>query len=181
MTYRTLPHLCRLLCALFCLGVAILSCSKAHALEGEWEIGAMPMALIMPQGDTYGGGLEVFGRYAVTDGLKINAAFAASANKFILTGDILGLYYARIGVIYSLDILEWVPSAGLHISALFSEHERHRWTKSDNGMGIDFDLMVQYRGIRNLGIGLGFTYHLVFVGRDYMTIGLSFSWFSGDF
>jgi len=181
MIHRTLTHFCRLLCALFCLCAAFLTCSKAHALEGEWEIGAMPMALIMPQGDTYGGGLEIFGRYAVTDGLKISAAFAASVNAIRPTGDILGLYYARIGLIYSLDILEWVPSAGLHISALFSEHPRHRWTMSDNGMGVDFDLMVQYRGIRKFGIGLGFTYHLVFVGRDYMTVGLSFSWFSDEF
>ena len=48
-------------------------------------------------------------------------------------------------------------------------------------MGIDFDIGIQYRGIRQFGIGLYFSYHLVFTDTDYMTAGITLQWYSGMF
>ena len=50
-----------------------------------------------------------------------------------------------------------------------------------HGMGIDFDIGIQYRGIRQFGIGLYFSYHLVFTDTDYMTAGITLQWYSGMF
>ncbi len=154
---------------------------SAHALEGDWEIGASPSAILMPSHHIYGGGTELFTRYSVIDGLSLNAGAGFYGAQQTDLKNALGLYTLRLGVFYALDVLQWVPGVGINLSALFSEDKTYDYHRGGHGMGVDFDIYVQYRGIRHLGIGLFFSYHLVFVDADYMTVGLSFSWNSGMF
>lgn len=169
------------LIAFFILAITLLFSVPAHAFEGDWEAGAAPGAIIMPSRDVYGGGAEIFARYTVIHGLNVSFGAGFYGAQRTSLEYPLGLYTLRAGLTYVLDILEWVPGVGLHVSALFSEDKKDIWHTKGKGMGLDFDIFVQYRGIRQLGIGVFFSYHLVFVGPDYMTTGLSLSWHSDIF
>lgn len=169
-----------------CLSALTLaaSCLCAHnalALEGDWELGAAPAAWIQPSRQIYGGGAELFAHYAVTDGLQLSFGAAAYGAKNTEWHEALGIYSLRIGLAYALDILQWVPALGVHVSSLFSENTRYDFHRNGHGMAVDFDISVQYRGFRHIGLGIFFGYHLVFVDDDYMTAGLQISYHSGDF
>lgn len=141
----------------------------------------MPTAILMPSHNIYGGGMELYARYSVIDGLSLNAGAGFYGAKQTDLNAALGLYTLRVGLFYVLDVLQWVPGVGINISSLSSEDKTYDYHRKGNGMGVDFDIYVQYRGIRHLGIGLFFSYHLVFTDVDYMTAGLSLSWYSGMF
>ena len=158
-----------------------LSATNAFALEGDWEVGGAPSAFFMPSRNIYGGGAELFGRYAVLDGLSVSFAAGAYGVRDTDIQRAFGLYSLRAGLFYSLDVLQWVPAIGLNLSALFSEDDTYLWHKNGHGLSVDFDFQILYRGIRHLGIGVFFSYHIVLVDEDYMTAGLTFSWFSGMF
>lgn len=161
-----------------------MNCIASHdalALEGDWELGALPAAFMMPSFDIYGAGSELFARYDVIDGLSIHAGAGFYGTQQTTLQKPLGLYTLRAGIFYALDVLQWVPGVGINLSALFSESRLHNFHRDGHGMGIDFDLYVQYRGIRHLGIGIFASYHLVFIDADYITAGLSISWYSGMF
>lgn len=155
--------------------------ASASAIEGEWETGGTLQAMIAPSPKIFGAGLEVYARYSLTDSIKLSGGFTASAGYWQPEKKSIGIYSVRLGALYALDILEWVPSFGLHLSGHFSENKRFAWNKTQNGMGLDFDLIIQYRGFRQFGIGFAFSYHLLFVNADYLGIGLTFSWFSDEF
>lgn len=161
--------------------VTFLPPQNSLALEGDWTAGASPAAFIMPQNAIYGAGTDLFARYSVLDGLDIGGGFGIYGAKNTKANKALGIYSLRVGAVYNLDILQWVPSAGIHLSALFSEDKLEKWHRKGNGLAIDFDLSVQYRGIRHWGIGAFFSYHLVFTDDDYMTVGLIIQWYSGRF
>ena len=154
---------------------------SAYALEGDWEAGGLGLAYLPPGRDIYGGGAEAYARYAVTDGFSLSAGAAAYGVRSQKYNKAFGLYTLRIGGVYALDILQWVPSIGVHFSSQFSENRDYSWHRGGKGLGIDFGIQIQYRGIRHLGIGLIYRYHLVFIASDYHTVGISISWFSGDF
>ncbi len=161
--------------------LSLTVCASAQALEGDWEIGGAPGAILMPSRDIYGGGAELFARYSIIDGLSLNMGAGFYGAQQTDLNNSLGLYTLRTGIFYALDVLQWVPGIGVNISALFSENDAWKFHRDGHGMGIDFDIYVQYRGIRHIGIGVFFSYHLVFVDADYMTVGLSLSWYSGMF
>ena len=161
----------------------VLCCfpSAALALEGDWEAGGMGAAILQPAHDIYGGGAELYARYALTDSFSLSAGAAAYGVRSQKFNKSFGLYTLRAGAVYAIDILQWVPSFGIHFSSLFSENDNYSWHRGGKGLGIDFGAQIQYRGIRHLGIGLFYRYHLVFIACDYHTMGISISWFSGDF
>ena len=122
--------------------------SAAYALEGDWEAGGLGLAYLQPGRDIYGGGAELFARYAVTDGFSLSAGAAAYGVRSQKYNKSFGLYTLRIGGVYALDILQWVPSVGVHFSSQFSENRDYSWHRGGKGLGIDFGAQIQYRGIR---------------------------------
>lgn len=163
------------------LALCFLPVSSASALEGDWELGAAPAAFFMPSRDIYGGGAELFGRYSVLDGLSVGLAAGAYGARNTELKHALGIYNLRAGLFYSLDVLQWVPVIGLNVSSIFSDNQTYQWHRNAHGLSVDFDFQLLYRGIRHLGIGIFFSYHIVLVDEDYMTAGLTLSWFSGMF
>ncbi len=153
----------------------------AHALEGDWEIGGNAETILMYSRDIYGGGGKFFARYSVLDGFSLGASAGFYGAQDTDIKKSLGIYTLSLDMIYALDILAWVPGAGISLSSLFSENKVWKWHNKGHGLSLDFDVFVQYRGIRHLGIGIFFSYHLVFVDADYITVGLGISWFSGMF
>ena len=134
-----------------------------------------------PAADIYGAGASIFARYAILDSLELGASAGFYGAQHTKDKRALGLYNIRLGANYVLDVLQWVPWAGIYISSIFSEDTHKKWHKDGHGMGIDFDIGIQYRGIRQFGIGLYFSYHLVFTDTDYMTAGITLQWYSGMF
>lgn len=171
----------RRILSLLTFAVSLLCCSRAYALEGDWETGAQVGAIILPKRDIYGAGAEFFARYTVIHGLSVSLGAGAYGAQQSELKYPLGLYTLRAGVVYTLDILEWVPGAGIHLSSLFSEDKHAVWHDDGKGLGIDLDIYVEYRGIRQLGLGIFLGYRLVFAGPDYVTTGVSVSWHSGLF
>ncbi len=176
-----MKRLTHLFAALFLWALsAFVAPQSAYAFEGDCEAGFIAKAIIAPSPSIYGGGAEFYFGYEVLDGLAFHAAagFYAANNSKIGT---FGLYNVRIGAMYALDIIEWVPAIGIHFSELMTESDKVTWNEGYNGWAIDFDAQVEYRGIRHVGLGLHFTYHLVFTKDDYMTLGLSVSWHDDSF
>ena len=171
----------RLFAPLFCAAAFLMSPATAHALEGDCEAGIIAKAFISPQANIYGGGAELYFAYDALDGLSFHVAAGFYGGYELDIDDAVGLYNMRVGLMYALDILEWVPAIGVHFSELMSESGNQPWADGYNGWAVDFDLQVEYRGIRNVGIGFHFTYHLVFTNDDYMTAGFSVSWHSDTF
>lgn len=158
-----------------------LAPSTSKALEGDWTAGAAPEAILLPAADIYGAGASIFARYAILDSLELGASAGFYGAQQTKDKRALGLYNIRLGANYVLDVLQWVPWVGIYISSIFSEDTHKKWHKDGHGMGIDFDIGIQYRGIRQFGIGLYFSYHLVFTDTDYMTAGITLQWYSGMF
>lgn len=163
------------------LSIVLFSSETAYAIEGDCEAGGIVTAFLSPQANVYGGGAEFYFRYNVLDGLAFSAHLGLVGARDKFRQNDLGLYYARVGFVYALDILEWVPVAGIHLGEVLSEAKEHPWKGGANGLSIDFDAQLSYRGFRHVGIGLHFTYHLVFTADDYMSVGLSASWHSDSF
>lgn len=166
---------------LFLLTLYPLASKPAIALEGDWTAGASPAAIFIPSDDIYGAGADVFARYAVLDALELSLCAGFYGAQLTTSKQALGLYNLRFGAIYILDVLQWVPWAGIHLSSLFSEDKHKKWHHDGHGLGVDLDVGVQYRGIRQFGIGIFFSYHLVFADSDYMTAGITLQWHSGIF
>ena len=160
---------------------------SAWALEGDWEVGGDVTSVFMVTPGSIGVGGDIFARYNIYDGLSLSAgagAYYMHSSDEIVSGRKMGsfgLYTLRVGIYYALDIINWVPSAGIHLDTYFSENNDWKWHRDGKGFGVDAEIQIQYRGIRHLGIGLFFSYHLMFTSPDYMTLGLSASWFSGEF
>lgn len=163
------------------IGLNFFAPSTALALEGDWQADVLSGAWMMPEREIYGGGAEFAVRYHVLDGLSAGAGVGAYGVRNAQRDRSHGVYVARIGMLYALDILQWVPSAGVHFSALFSEDNAYSWHRDGHGLGIDFDIHLQYRGVLHWGFGIFASYHLVFTDLDYITVGVSVSWFSGEF
>ena len=171
----------RFLAPVICAAAFLAAPVSAYAVEGDCEAGMIAKALMSPQANIYGGGAELYFAYDALDGLSFHVAAGFYAGHELELDKTMGLYNIRLGFMYALDILTWVPAVGIHFSELLSESGDQPWTNNYNGWAIDFDAQVEYRGIRNVGIGLHFTYHLVFTNDDYMTAGISVSWHSDSF
>ena len=175
-----------LIAAVMGLGLCAAPVS-AWALEGDWEVGGDVTSVFMVTPGSFGGGGDIFARYNIYDGLSLSAsagAYYMHSNALLDSGQKMGsfgLYSLRAGIYYALDIIQWVPSVGIHLNTYFSENKDWKWHRAGNGFGLDAEIQIQYRGIRHFGVGLFFSYHLMFTSPDYMTLGLSFSWFSGEF
>ena len=155
--------------------------SHAYALEGDWEAGGDVTAVLMPSRDIYGGGADVYARYHVIDGLGVGGGIGLYGVHSDRIDKSFALFNLRVGAVYSIDIIEWVPSFGVHLSSLFSGNDHYKWHRRGHGLGLDLDLIVQYRGIPQIGIGAFFRYHIIFTDNDYMTLGICISWYSGIF
>ena len=151
------------------------------ALEGDWELAGDASAFLMPDHELYGAGAEFLARYSVLDGFSLGAGLGAFGVRDGNLARSHALFRLHAGASYALDVLQWVPGVGVHFSALFAADDARKWHRDAHGLGLDFEAFVQYRGIRHLGIALFFRYHVVFADSDYMTVGLRFSWFSGEF
>ena len=161
--------------------ITLFPLSTAYALEGDCEAGGIATSFLSPDAKVYGGGAEFYFRYSVLDGLSFSAHLGLVGARDRVRQQDLGLYYTRVGFVYALDILEWVPALGIHVCEVISEAKEHPWKGGANGLSLDFDFQLAYRGIRQVGLGLNFTYHSVFKTSDYMSVGFSVSWHSDSF
>ena len=172
--------------AVFGLGIAACPVS-AYALEGDWEVGGDVTSVFMFSPGGIGVGGDFFAKYNIYDGLSLTGMVGAHyvhsshelENKLKLGS--FGLYSIRAGIDYALDIINWVPSAGIHLESYFSDNKDYHWHRHGKGFGLDADIQIQYRGVRHLGIGLFLGYHFMFTSPDYITLGINVSWFSGEF
>ena len=158
---------------------------KAEAIEGEWTAGGAPIFDIMPHWNAVGPGGELFARYAISDGFRLSADFQASAMLNIgkQPQPTFGLYKIRLGVLYALDILTFIPFAGIHLTGVFSELPLFEWNYGS--LGLDLDIGFEYRRWRTFSLGFQFSYHILFADirrlPDFMTFGFFFAWNSDPF
>jgi hypothetical protein len=160
------------------LATVCLSSRAAHAYERQWHLGAdLGYAL---QGDSAGlangGGGGVHAAYGLSDAFNamvdIDATFHPK-NK-------LALGSVTAGAAYVLDVLRWVPYAGLMIGAY------ENWSTSgacgkpgappcaNTHFGAAIPVGLDYQVTRSFAIGAQAKYNFIFLGPNvpvhYLTI-----------
>lgn len=135
----------------------LFACRAAQAFEREWHLGA---------------GLGA-GSYATTDGgiapvLGLHAAYGLTdmfdarlelvASRHPSSGDrTLDIYSAAAGIAYKIDILEWVPYAGLLGGVYFFEGDPAPERRTD--LALSVALGLDYEWSRNFGLGVELRYN----------------------
>jgi hypothetical protein len=83
----------------------------AQAFEREWHLGGGVGAAI-PSGDyDLGPALELYAAYGISDVFDVRLEFAGSRHG-VEQGDSLNLFSGALGLVYKIDIIQWVPWIG---------------------------------------------------------------------
>jgi hypothetical protein len=84
----------------------------ARAFEREWHLGAGAGAVI-PSGDyELGPALGLYAAYGISDVFDVRLELAGSRHG-IEQGDAVNVLSGALGLVYKIDIIEWVPWAGV--------------------------------------------------------------------
>ncbi len=94
------------------LPALVLLPDSAQAFEREWHLGGGVGAAI-PSGDyELGPALELYAAYGISDVFDVRLELAGSRHG-IEQGDSLQLFSGALGLVYKIDIIQWVPWAGV--------------------------------------------------------------------
>ena len=97
---------------LLVLSTLVLFPGRAQAFEREWHLGGGVGAAI-PSGDyDLGPALELYAAYGVSDVFDLRLELAGSRHG-IEQGDSVQLFSGVLGLVYKIDIIQWVPWAGV--------------------------------------------------------------------
>lgn len=139
--------------------VALLCAARAHAYEEQWHFGGGVGA-----GEFVNGGhpmapmLGVHVAYDVSDMFDFRLELGGSQHEF-LPERATRLYSASAGVVYKLDVLEWVPYAG--ILGGYHAFSGGPWPRhlKQHEFGVSIPLGLDYTLSRTFGLGVQIAYH----------------------
>jgi hypothetical protein len=90
----------------------VLFSEEAWAFEREWHLGGGVGAAI-PSGDyDLGPALELYAAYGISDVFDLRLELAGSRHG-IDQGDSVQLFSGVLGLVYKVDIIQWVPWVGV--------------------------------------------------------------------
>ena len=150
-----LPRLAGLSLALALSGAPRL----ARAYEEQWHLGGGVGAAEFVGSDTpIAPMLGVHAAYDVSDMFDIRLELGAAQHE-IVDGEPTRLYSAAAGVVYKLDVLEWVPYVGIlggyyaFSGGAWPAHLKQR------ELGLSIPLGLDYTFSRTFGVGAQIRYH----------------------
>jgi hypothetical protein len=137
--------------------VALLT-RGAYAFEKQWHAGGEVGVNAFADGATAPGpALGVYGAYGLSDmfdfGIEVlGSRHARDGRNFELVG-------VSTGVFYKLDVLRWIPYAGLELGYYRFLGDTRPETLAENEAGFSLDLGLDYLLSSSVGLGLKLRYH----------------------
>ena len=128
----------------------------AHAFERQWHVGGGAGVASFASGEAkLGPALGLHAAYGLSDMFDVRAELTGSTHT-LDDGRRVNLYSAALGLAYKIDVLEWVPYAGLLIGSYLWRGEA---APREASIGISTMLGVDYSLSRSFGLGLQLRYH----------------------
>lgn len=157
----------RVALAALALVAAALAGPTARADEKELILSVEPFFALATTSDqtSPGGGAALDVSYGITDALAIRATGAIAGHSLGKTMDFpaagtLLAYHAGAGLTYTIDILRLVPYADFSIGLLgTSRPDGKGGQKTDNELGIELGIGVDYLVNRRFAVGVVVRYH----------------------
>jgi hypothetical protein len=141
------------------LAVALAVAGQAHAYEEQWHFGGgLGAAEFVNGGSPIAPMLGAHVAYDVSDMFDFRLELGAAQHEF-LPDRPTRLYSAAGGVVYKLDVLEWVPYAG--ILGGYYAFSGGPWPShlKQRELGVSIPLGLDYTLSRTFGLGAQISYH----------------------
>ena len=153
------------LCALSLLGATFIGLGAAQATEQQWRLGADLGygRAVLSDGTLSGLGGGLHATYGLTDEFNLRVAGDVSWFDRPAPATYALLWSSTVGVEYVLDVLDWIPYAGISVGAMgeFKQGERH-----DVFAGFEIPAGLGYQVLPELTVGAEFRYRMMVLGTD---------------
>jgi hypothetical protein len=129
-----------------------LAAEPAHAFERQWHLGG-GLGAGGPTGDySLGPVLGLHAAYGISDVFDARLELQGSAHE--LDGLATSFYGARLGIAYKLDVIQWIPYAGISGGGFAVAGETWTVLRPSVGAFVGLDYAVsRHFGVGVLGIG----------------------------
>jgi hypothetical protein len=130
----------------------------AHAFEKQWHVGGEAGVNAFADGATAAGpAVGVYGAYGLSDmfdlGIEVlGSRHAREGKRFDLVG-------ISAGVSYKLDVLRWIPYAGVELGYYRFLGDARPVALPENEAGFSLDLGLDYLLSSSVGLGVKLRYH----------------------
>jgi hypothetical protein len=149
----------RSLLASAALAAASLSARPASAYEEQWHFGGgVGAAKFMRIDSPYAPAVGVHAAYDVSDMFDFRLELMGSQHAFT-DSEKTRFYSAAVGIMYKIDVLEWVPYVG--ITGGYYAFDGRVWPRSlkQHELGMSIPLGLDYTISRSFGVGAQIRYH----------------------
>lgn len=150
--------------------VVLLASGAAHAYEEQWHFGGGVGAASFAGSDTgWAPALGAHAAYDVSDMFDARVELLGSQHE-LEPGMTTRFYSVAAGFTYKVDVLEWVPYAGI-LGGLYAFDGEVRPEKlGQRELGISIPLGLDYTFSRTFGVGAQVRYH-GFLGDPLSSLG----------
>jgi opacity protein-like surface antigen len=140
------------------LAAAALLTPRASAFEKQWHLGGGAGVNAFADGESVAGpALAVYGAYGLSDLFDFGIQVLGSRHvRDHQSFDLLGI---STGISYKLDVMSWIPYAGLELGYYRFLGDTRPRALSENEAGFSLDLGLDYLLSQSVGLGLEFRYH----------------------
>ncbi len=155
-----LPRARRRLFATLASALPFLFADRAVAFERQWHVGG-GFGVASESGDhDLGLVLGLHGAYGLSDVFDVRLELQGSRND--IGGIPVSLYFARAGLAYKLDVLEWIPYVGGSAGGLSAVWDDGATIRPCAGGFVGLDYAVS----RHVGVGGFFALDYVFANPN---------------
>lgn len=127
----------------------------AFAFERQWHLGG-GLGGVIANGYSLGPAFNAYAAYGISDVFDVRLEAAASRNAPSF------LYGAKLALAYKLDVIEWIPYAGVDAGFLGVSSPRDRFKAASPTVGALVGL--DYAVSRDFGLGLAGFYDYALAG-----------------
>ncbi len=143
---------------LFALACLVAWPSTVFAAEGQWHVGGgLGVASFAGTGSGLAPALGLQGAYELTDMFDIHLELSASQHEFA-PGTTTRFYGVNTGVVYKLDVIEWVPYFGIYLGVHRFDGDVVPAPLSQTEAGVAVPLGLDYSFSRNFAVGVQLRY-----------------------
>lgn len=160
---------------------ALLTASPAGAFERQWHLGGgLGLGAFTDAAARPGPVLGLHGAYGLSDTFDLRLAVLGAGYRLEdSAGEPHGRSLAAVtaGLAYKLDVIAWVPYAGLQVGYYRLGSALRPGVLAANEAGFSVDLGLDYAVRRHLGVGVELRYH-GFLSDPLRSLGEA-PWFTG--
>jgi hypothetical protein len=144
--------------SLYALGALTLVAPRAEAFEKQWHVGGGLGANAFADPRTaLGPAAGVYAAYGLSDLFDLGVEVLGSIHK--RDGRSFDLLGASAGIAYKLDVLSWIPYAGLELGYYRFQGATRPGKLAENEVGFSVDLGLDYVLSPSVGLGVKLRYH----------------------